>query len=395
MGSTLRLFNTMTGKKEVFRPRRPPRVSMFVCGPTVQARIHLGHARTYIFYDALVRYLRYRGYDVFYLMNITDIDESITRVAERKRENPLEYATRMASSFLGDLNSLGVTTVSRIEPVSHHMNDVIRQVSLLLRGGFAYRADAWVYFDTSKFRWWGKLSHQSKKDLALRPLELSPKKRNLTDFALWRPEVLIPGKWASPWGVGSPGWHVQDTAVTLPILGPQYDIHGGAYELVYPHHEAEIAQAESITKLRPLVRYWVHTNLLNMEGQKMSKSLGNVVTVEDALRNYPPEVLRFYFLSIHYREEADLSGMDAAKRAMERMCRAARVLAKPRYGGGDDLVPFEEALDDDFDSPKAIRWAEGRLKAAAMERDPMVGGRLAWSAVNAMRILGVDLVGSA
>lgn len=385
----------MTGRKDAFHPRKPPRVSMFVCGPTVQAKMHLGHARTYIFYDALVRYLRHLGYDVFYLMNITDIDETISKVAEQKKEDPLEYAGRMASAFLEDLASLDIKTVSRIEPVSDHVGEVIRQVSSLLDAGFAYRADGWVYFDTARFKRWGRLSHQSKSDLALRPLELSPNKRNLTDFGLWRPEALVPGRWESPWGLGSPGWHIQDTAVTLPILGTQYDIHGGAYELVYPHHEAEIAQAESLTGKSPLVRYWVHTNLLNMEGQKMSKSLGNVVTVREALKRCSAEELRFYFLCTHYRKESDLAGIAEAERRLARLRGLAKRLARPRYRGDYPLGSFEDALNDDFDSPRAILLVERWLDAAAKERDSRKAGELAWSAVNALRILGVDLVGSA
>ena len=393
MKGGLVLYNTMSGRKELFRPRNPPRVSMFVCGPTVQSEMHVGHARTYIFFDALTRYLRHLGYDVFYLMNITDIDEKITMAAGKAREDPLEYSRHMTESLKDDLRRLNITTISRFEPVSGHIEETIRQVASLLDGGFAYEAGGWVYFDTTKFGRFGRLSHQSKRDLALRPLELSLRKRNLNDFALWRPEILIDGRWKSPWGLGSPGWHVQDTAVTIPILGPQYDIHGGAYELVYPHHEAEIAQAESLTGARPMVRYWVHTNLLKMEGLKMSKSLGNVVTVREALKSYSPDEIRFAFLSVHYREETGLSGLDAARRRLDRMRRIAKRFAGE--GGGDltSLARFEQALNDDFDSPKALGWAERTLRAAAKETDGKRAQGLAASAIAGMRILGVDLLG--
>ena len=393
MRSPLTLFDTMSGRKELFRPLRPPVVTMFVCGPTVQSRMHLGHARTYVFYDALARYLGHLGYDVTFLMNITDIDETITEAARKKGADPLDFARQMSSLFLQDLRGLKVTTVSRFEPVSKHIGEMVVQVQSLLEKGYAYKAGGWVYFDTSSFRRWGRLSHQSKRDLSLRPLELSPAKRNLTDFGLWRPEELVRGRWRSPFGLGSPGWHIQDTAVTLPIFGPQYDIHGGAYELIYPHHEAEIAQAESLTGVHPLVNYWVHTGLLNMEGQKMSKSLGNVVTVEEALKTYSPDELRFYFLSFHHRREMDLSGLGAAQQRLNEMRGAAKRLAGSKDSDEHSLGSFERALNDDFDSPGAISWAAGTLRAAAKEDDPSRSSELAWAAVRAMSILGVDLLG--
>jgi cysteinyl-tRNA synthetase len=365
---------------------------MFACGPTVQSEIHVGNARTYIFFDSLVRYLSYLGFDVFYLMNITDVDEHVSQAASRAGEAPLEYSERMISSMMHDFRTLKIDTISRFEPVSHHVEEAMGQVKSLVDKGFAYEADGWVYFDTTKFDRWGRLSHQSKRDLSLRPLELSPRKRNLNDFALWRPEVLVDGRWKSPWGVGSPGWHIQDTAVTIPILGPQYDLHGGAYELVYPHHEAEIAQAESLTGKRPFVRHWVHTNLLKTDGLKMSKSLGNALTVKEALRTCTADELRFAFLSIPYRDEADLSGYGAARRRLRGMRRIAM-----EFGGKDSadegsLAQFERALNDDFDSPRALDWAERALRAASREPTRERARDLAAAAIRGMGILGVDLL---
>ncbi len=364
---------------------------MFVCGPTVQSEIHVGNARTYVFFDALARYLRHLGFDIFYLMNITDVDEQVTQAAARAGEDPLEYSKRVISSLIRDFEALKIA-VSRFEPVSHHVEEAIRQVGSLIDKGYAYEADGWVYFDTAKFSRWGRLSHQSKRDLSLRPLELSQSKRSLNDFALWRPEVLIDGRWKSPWGLGSPGWHIQDTAVTIPILGTQYDIHGGAYELVYPHHEAEIAQAESLTGKRPFVRHWVHTNLLKTKGQKMSKSLGNVLTVKDALRTCTANELRFTLLSTHYRREADLAGLGSAKRRLEQMRRTAVELGGKEDGDGGSLAQFERALNDDFDSPRALEWAERSLRAASREVSREKASALAASAIRGMRILGVDLL---
>jgi cysteinyl-tRNA synthetase len=385
------LYDTLRGRKEPFLPRSPPKVSMFVCGPTVQSGIHVGNARTFIFFDALARYLRYLGFDVFYLMNITDVDEQVSQAAAAARVDPMEYSGRMVSRLMEDFRALKIDTISRFEPVSHHVEEAIGQARSLIDKGFAYEADGWVYFDTTKFSPWGRLSHQSKRDLSLRPLELSPRKRNLNDFALWRPEVLIDGRWKSPWGLGSPGWHIQDTAVTIPILGPQYDLHGGAYELVYPHHEAEIAQAESLTGKRPFVRHWVHTNLLKAEGLKMSKSLGNALTVREALRTFSADELRFAFLSISYRKEADLTVLGSARRRLSRMRSIASEFGGKVSGDEGSLAQFERALNDDFDSPQALDWAERTLRAASRETTREKARDLAASAVRGMRVLGVDL----
>jgi cysteinyl-tRNA synthetase len=389
----LTLYDTMAGKKTPFRPAHPPRVSMFVCGPTVQSEIHVGNARTYIFFDALARYLRHLGFEVTYLMNITDIDEQVSLAAAQAGEDPIRYSGRMISAMKADFNRLKLDMVSRFEPVSHHVEEAIRQAESLIDKGCAYEAGDWVYFDTSKFSRWGRLSHQSKQDLSLRPLELSPRKKNLNDFALWRPEVLVEGHWRSPWGLGSPGWHIQDTAVTIPILGPQYDIHGGAYELVYPHHEAEIAQAECLTGRRPFVRHWVHTNLLKERGQKMSKSLGNVLTVREALKTFSADELRFAFLSTHYRKESAFDGAYAARHRLAGMRRAAREIGSD----GTDVGPlsqFEGMLNDDFDSPGAIDWAERTLRAAAKESTRGRARSAAAAAIKGMEVLGVDLLES-
>jgi cysteinyl-tRNA synthetase len=370
----LRVFNTMSQRKEPFRPLSPPRVTMFVCGPTVQGPIHLGHARTYIFYDVVARYLRHLGYSVEFLVNVTDVDERITVAARAARSDPVSFASRYSSMFLEDLDSLGIDSITRIEPVSQRVEDAIDQVLSLIDKGHAYQAGGWVYFDTSTFPTFGKLSHQSGSDLALRPLELSPLKRNLADFSLWRPETLVPGKWASPWGMGAPGWHIQDTAITTAVFGAQYDIHGGAYELIYPHHEAEIAQGESISGVSPMVKYWVHTHLVTMAGEKMSKSMGNVFTVRDALKQYSADELRFFLLCSHYREDMGLSGLKAsAKRfgALKRDMKQLRGRAGSPHRPPTVRAPrgFTRAMDDDFDTPLAISVVEGAAE------DAVSGGR--------------------
>lgn len=368
------LFNSMSMKKEPLRVVEEEALRMFVCGPTVQSFVHVGHARTYVFYDVLARYLAHLGFRVNFLVNITDVDDRITEAAKKEGMKPSEVVEKYTRSFLEDMRGLNVGSVTRFERVSNYVQVMIDQVSVLIQNGFAYLADGVVYFDTSRYPHYGKLSHQSKSELSLRPLELTPNKKNLLDFALWRPVILEEGKWDSPWGRGSPGWHIEDTAVTLTNFGPQYDIHGGAYELIYPHHEAELAQGESLTGIRPLVRYWVHTGLVNLSGRKMSKSAGNTLLVRELLREFSADELRYYLLSWHYRDDVEFSLprlKSASRRYSKAVARAGRLRAfaahtTARAGPSAEAVrrrlsPFYSAMDDDIDTPKAIEWVEEEL----------------------------------
>jgi cysteinyl-tRNA synthetase len=344
---------------------------MFVCGPTVQSFIHVGNARTHILYDVLARYLTSLGARVDFLMNVTDVDDRVTEAAKNEGRSAIETADKYTQAFFEDMRALNVRSVTSFERVSKYIQVMIDQITILLDNGYAYLADGVVYFDTSKFPDYGKLSHQSKSELSLRPLELTPNKRNLLDFALWRPVILEEGRWDSPWGRGSPGWHIEDTAVTMTGFGPQYDIHGGAYELIYPHHEAEIAQGESLTGMRPLVRYWVHTGLLNLSGRKMSKSAGNTFLVRELLKEYSPDELRHYLLSWHYRDDVEfsLSRLKRATGEYSRAAKKARRLKAPASVAGEPspeevrkrLSPFYAAMDDDIDTPRAIGWVEEEL----------------------------------
>ena len=396
MPSRLFVFNTLTQKKEPFVSLRPGKAGMFVCGPTVQDYMHLGHARTYVFYDVVARYLTHLGYKVRFVLNITDIDERITEEARKRGMPPFALARKYSKYFIEDMAKLRADSVCKFEPVSEYVDKMIEQVSLLIEKGNAYAVDGWVYFDVSTFPAYGELSHQSSRELSLRPLELSARKRNLLDFALWRPEILVEGRWDSPWGVGSPGWHIQDTAVTASLLGPQYDIHGGAYELIYPHHEAEIAEAESLTGLKPSVKYWVHTRLLNMKGEKMSKSAGNVYTVRDALRTYSVDQLRTFLLSHHYRKDMDLRGFDSAARTYNRLRRLAEKSRREfgiAFEGQDEelLRRFCDAMNDDFDTPRALRILSEGLESMAKAKGAGTAARKLVSIRQAGTIMGIDL----
>ncbi len=394
MKGRLAVFNTLTGEKEPFTTLRKGKVTMFACGPTVQDYMHLGHARTYVFYDVVARYLKHLGNEVNFVINITDVDERITQEAEGKGEDPLGYAALYSRRFIEDMASIGADSVCRFEPVSGHVDRMIELVGRLVEKGYAYSVDGWVYFDVSKFPAFGRLSHQSRGELSLRPLELSLRKRGLLDFALWRPETLVEGRWDSPWGRGSPGWHIQDVAVTFELLGEQYDLHGGAYELIYPHHEAEIAEAEALTGKAPFVRHWVHTRLLNMGGRKMSKSVGNVMTVRDAMKRYTQGQLRFFLLGHHYRRDMDLRGLGSAARRFSRLRQAALKAAResPVSGGGRDaglMDRFRDAMDDDFDTPLALEAIEDGLTSLAGRKGSRAAGILS-SVKAAGYILGVD-----
>jgi len=398
----LTVHNTLSMQKEVFQPLVPGKVNMFVCGPTVQSFIHIGHARTYIFYDVLARYLSHIGYEVNFLMNVTDVDERITAAAKAGGEDPMKYAERYTKEFLEDINQLGILTVTKFERVSNYIPEIIRQVSTLIANKHAYVADGDVFFDTSSFKHFGELSHQSRADLMLRPIEIAQKKRGLLDFSLWRSVSLVKGKWESPWGLGSPGWHIQDTAVCMSNFGPQFDIHGGAYELIYPHHEASIAQAESLSGVKPFVKYWIHTGLVNLKGTKMSKSEGNVLNVRDVLRDFSPDKLRLYFLSFPYRSDAEFDEHKLGKvgdqydeiRKMAKEIEEKRSTKVRRRDSSKVLQPLYNALNDDIDTPRAVEFMMKLAKDGVQEQDPSQVELYYESLRTAANILGVNLFGA-
>ncbi|MFQ6107418.1 MAG: cysteine--tRNA ligase [Thermoplasmata archaeon] len=366
------VYNTLTRKKEEFVPLRRNRVTMFVCGVTPYDHSHLGHAKTYVAFDAIARYLRYKGYNVLYLQNVTDVDDHIIEKSKETGIPEPEIAEKYFRLFLEDMRALGVESVNIYAKATEFMDEIIEQIKGLIEKGYAYEVDGNVYFEVRKFKDFGKLSRQKLDELrAGARVEIDESKRNPEDFALWKREKPGEPAWESPWGMGRPGWHIEDTAIAMAHFGPQYDIHGGATELVFPHHESEIAQAEALTGVEPYVKYWLHTGVLNVEGEKMAKSLGNFWTIKDALNEYRPEVLRFFLLYAHYRSPMDFSRdlLEEAKRGYQRLMdslEAARQY-QPRAGSeeneaGKNLVvsaerakkAFEEAMDDDFNTREAI-----------------------------------------
>ncbi len=389
----LKLFDTMKRRKVAFHSSTPGKVKMFVCGPTVQDYAHVGHARTYLFYDMLARYLSFLGHEVDLVVNITDIDEGIVKGARSAGVGVEGFVEKYLSAFIEDMESLRIRSVRSYDRVSGHVPEVIRQVKGLLANGSAYRVDRNVYFSVDTFPAFGSLSHLTPYQLSLRPLEIAAAKRNQTDFSLWRAGGEEEQKWDSPWGRGTPGWHIQDTAVSYEHFGARYDIHGGARELVYPHHEAEIAQMESLTGTRPMVRYWVHSGLLTQRSEKMSKSKGNTLWIRDAVKEFGPDAMRLYFLSMHHTRDAEFSEkalrewqavhLDMRKRVGRLVRRVGRG-AESRAASG----AFLRSMDDDLAAGRAIRRLRGMLNMG--EDSDRRAKEAVLTAAAASAILGVD-----
>jgi len=367
----LKIYNTLTERKEEFQPCEEGVVKMFVCGPTVYDQIHLGHARTYVVYDVMARYLSVKGFKVIFIVNITDIDDKVFERAVEEGVDYRELADRYVKEFIEDLKSLHIASITSMPRASDYLEEVLSQIAALMEKGHAYRVEGTVYFDTSTFPEYGKLSHQTPLELKLRRIDPDPRKRNQSDFPLWRGWDGEGPSWPSPYGRGRPGWHIEDTAISISTFGPQYDVHGGAVDLIYPHHEAEIAQAESLTGVKPFVKYWVHTGLLRVEGRKMSKSLGNFIPLRELLKRHGPNALRLHILSRHYRSSFDfnVSDVEAFEGRAHFICQVveelkARVRSArdgPSEGEGrvefilqNYIDGFFKAMDDDFDTPRAL-----------------------------------------
>ncbi len=375
----LQIFNYLTREKEPFKPLERRRVGMYVCGPTVYDHAHLGHAKTYVAMDAIVRYLRFRGYKVCYVQNITDVghildsgEDRILKGARRERIEPMEVVETYTRSYFEDMDALGVGRPNISPRASGHIPEQIEMVKTLLEKGFAYEtARGDVYFAVEKFAEYGKLSGRKVEELEPGArVCVRDDKRHPADFALWKhaqPEHIL--RWPSPWGWGYPGWHIECSAMSTKYLGETFDIHGGGLDNIFPHNECEIAQAEAATG-KPFAHYWVLTGSLTVNGVKMSKSLGNFLTIKEALKLYSPEAIRFFVLSSHYRSPVDFTreALLAAERGVERLHNTVRALRMriehAMSSGTADLSyitdldthrdAFVAAMDDDFNTPRAI-----------------------------------------
>ena len=379
---TLKIYNTLTRQKEKFVPFKKGRVGIYVCGPTVYDHPHIGHAKSYISFDVVVRYLRHLGYKVRYVQNITDVghltdnadagEDKIEQRAKLEQVEPMELVEMYMRSYYEDMDALNILRADISPRATGHIPEQIDLVKELIDKGFAYEANQSVYFDVSKLKDYGKLSGRKleEQESGAR-VEVNPEKKHPADFALWKKaEAGHIMKWNSPWGVGFPGWHLECSVMSMKYLGETFDIHGGGIENVFPHHECEIAQSETANEM-PFARYWMHNNMVTVEGQKMGKSLGNFVTLKDAFKLFSPLTIRFFVLNTHYSSPIDYSNeaLDAADKGLERLQNTIRNLRERLGSAGHEGTvatgdwkgkleeyknAFEEAMDEDFNTAEAL-----------------------------------------
>ncbi len=367
----LKIYNTLTKKKDLITPLKGNKINLFVCGPTVYDFSHIGHARTCVVFDCFAKYLKYLGFNVFYLQNITDIDDKIIQRAREKGVSAKDLATAFEKEYLKDMKALGVTSIAKYARATNYIKEIISQVKRLQEKGFAYTLADGIYFDISKFKNYGKLSGRTilQAEDGISRIDHSNNKKNRGDFCLWKfaesKDAWEP-KWPSPFGAGRPGWHIEDTAITEKFFGAQYDIHGGGQDLLFPHHEAEVTQMEAVSDKNPLVKYWMHTGFLTMQGQKMSKSVGNTTLISAFLKRYSKEELRFWIAKNLWHSPIDYSegAMIEVKASLEKIEELLRKLktVKSKVKGskatkallGKAKEDFYESLADDFNTPKAF-----------------------------------------
>ncbi len=357
----LKFYNTLGKKKEEFTPTKDNKINLFVCGPTVYDYPHLGHGKTYTQFDVLVRFLRYSGYEVFYLQNITDIDDKIINRARELGISWKDLALKFEKIYIEDMALLGNTSVTKYARATDHIPQIVKQVEALTQKGYAYTISDGIYFETAKFKEYGKLSGRTelKEDDAVSRIDESKEKKGWNDFCLWKNSKEGEPVWETSLGSGRPGWHIEDTAITETFFGPQYDIHGGAIDLIFPHHECEIAQMESASGLSPLVKQWLHTGFLNIDSKKMSKSKGNFTTIRNMVESgILPMAFRLWVLMANYRTTMNWNeeALHATETALKRLYGLYRELGDVE---GDNISveyqqKFKAFLDDDLDTPRAL-----------------------------------------
>jgi len=407
---TLRVYNTLSGTKEEFKPLVPGKVSMYVCGVTVYDHCHIGHARANVVFDMIYRYLRHAGYDVTYVRNYTDVDDKIINRANQEGVPYNVISERFIAEFDRDMAALGLDLPSHQPKATEHITEMIDVISRLVDKGYAYAADGDVYFCVEKFDPYLKLSKRNLDEMqAGARIEVGEKKRHPMDFALWKGSKPGEPFWESPWGEGRPGWHIECSAMSMKYLGETFDIHGGGKDLVFPHHENEIAQSEAANG-KPFANYWIHNGFVNINSEKMSKSLGNFFTIKEVLEKYDAEVLRFFLLSAHYRSPIDFSdqnlreaeaGLERIYAALAGIDEAAAKGAENAEGEADEELAgktatiadrFREAMDDDFNTAQALGFVFDLVRSANRVLAEGKGGNRGLLADAGSRIREVGLV---
>ena len=393
----LHIFNTLTRQKERFEPLTAGEVSMYVCGVTVYDDAHIGHAMSSIVFDVMRRYLEYRGYQVRFVKNFTDVDDKIIKRANERGEDPIALSRRYSERFLEELDMLNVKPADVAPRVTEEMPHIIGLIEQLIATGHAYASGGDVYFRRASFPDYGRLSRRPLDEMnqgeATTDLKADP-----TDFALWKGAKPGEPAWDSPWGPGRPGWHIECSAMCMHHLGAQVDIHGGGTDLIFPHHENEIAQSETYTGCSPFARYWVHNGMVQIENQKMSKSLGNFITVRDFLKEHSSDALRFFSVSSHYRIPRNYTpdAIEAAEKGLARVHSAlrpprpdAKLTEVPELAGAVEAARagFETAMDDDFNTSSALAALFELVTAINRARDQGVAGPVFERAQGALREL--------
>ncbi len=370
----IRVYNTLTKGKEEFKPLEAEKVRIYVCGVTPYNHPHIGNARPFVTWDVIRRFLESEGYDVLHVQNFTDVDDKIINAANKEGISWAEIGERYIAAYFEVMDKLKVRRAHIYPRVSAHITDIIKTVATLVEKGFAYAVDGDVYYRVEKFPHYGELSGRKLDDMmAGARVDVDDRKSNPMDFALWK--AAKPGEpaWPSPWGPGRPGWHIECSAMSMKYLGASFDFHGGGSDLIFPHHENEIAQSEGCSGCHPFVRYWLHNGFITVNEEKMSKSLGNFFTVKDILEHYEPEVLRFFIVSTHYRSPLDFSDqrLTEAQKSLARLAKAKKLLDELSLvpGGGPTEAGrtlatqalalkenFKEAMEDDFNTALAISY---------------------------------------
>ena len=369
----IKIYNTLTGKKEILKPLKGKIINLFVCGPTVYDFSHIGHARTCIIFDCFAKYLKQAGFKVFYLQNITNVDDKIIAKAREKKVLPSDLADAFAKEYLKDMKLLGITSVNKYVLATDYIKEIISQIQRLIDKGYAYKLDDGIYYDISKFKGYGRLSGRTalQAEDSVSRIDYSKNKKNRGDFCLWKFNQHQDGEpvWKSPFGLGRPGWHIEDTAIAEKFFGTQYDIHGGGRDLIFPHHDAEIAQMEAISNKKPMAKYWMHTGFLTLDGQKMSKSLNNSIIITSFLKRHSVEQLRFWIVKnlwsspINYSEGAMIEVNSSLERIEEFLRKIKAQSAKRKTITQSSKInkllkkykeEFYKNLADDFNTPKAF-----------------------------------------
>lgn len=369
---SIRLYNTLTKQKEELIPVEPGKIKMYVCGPTVYNYIHIGNARPYIVFDTVRRYLEFRGYEVSYIQNFTDVDDKIIKLANEENKTTDEIVEYYINETLKDADGLNVKRATFHPRVTQEMDSIIEMIQTLVDKGYAYDVNGTVYYDTSKRKEYGKLSKKNIEELELGArIEVDSHKKNPMDFILWKPRKEGEPAWESPWSEGRPGWHIECSAMCKKYLGPTIDIHAGGEDLVFPHHENEVAQSEAANG-KPFAKYWIHNSFLNIDNKKMSKSTGNFFTLREVAERFGYEVVRFFMLSAHYRSPVNFSDelMESAKNSLERIQNCKGNLEFYKRNNKESSIlkqetellsesvkfesKFHEAMEDDFNTADAI-----------------------------------------